>query len=42
MKKIKKREQNVQELWGYFKRYNIYMIAMPKGEKKRIEQKYLM
>ena len=38
---IKNQEQNLQELWNY-KKYNINVIGMPDGEKKktRVEETF--
>lgn len=33
-KKMKKMEQNIQDMWDNLKRYNIYVIGITKGEER--------
>lgn len=32
-------EQNIQELWESYRRYNIYVLETPKEKKKRKEER---
>ena len=37
-KRIKKMEQNIQELWNNYKMGNIYIMRIPKGEERKKQE----
>lgn len=40
-KRMKKTEQNIQELWDYYKTCNIRTMGIPQGEEKKEQKKHL-